>query len=117
MQLQKLTQRVSQVGMLVRYDFHNGPCAEKILEYLQRLRRGLDVLWLHKDKEHIQLIALLPFAGSMAAEGHFQRMRTESRLHYGEEWEKSFIRHKIFSISTQDCAKQIKQLFDSEVSI
>jgi hypothetical protein len=53
----------------------------------------------------------------MAAEGHFQRMRTESRLHYGEEWEKSFIHHKICSISAQHCENQIKQLFDSEVSI
>ncbi|MBE7563174.1 hypothetical protein H7F10_09490 [Acidithiobacillus sp. HP-6] len=117
MQLQKLAQRVPQVGIMVRYDFHTGPYAEKVLDYLQRLRRGLDVLWLHREEEKLQLIVLLPFAGSMAAEGHFQRMRTESSLHYGEEWEKSFIHHKIFSISAQHCEKQIKQLFDSEVSI
>lgn len=116
MQLQKLAQRVPQVGMIVRYDFHAGPSAEKVLGYLQRLRRGLDIFWLRHHNDRIQLIALLPFAGSLAAEGHFQRMRAESNLHYGEDWEQSFIRHKIFPVSAQACENQIKQLIDQEAS-
>lgn len=115
MQLQNLALRVPQVGVIIRYDFHADNAAEKVIDFLQRLRRGLDILWVRKNQKRIQLIVLLPFAGSMAAEGHFQRMHDESALHYGSQWKETYIGHKIFSINKDSCESQIRRLLNEEI--
>lgn len=116
MQLQKLAQRVPRVGMIAVYQFQSGTAAERILEHLQRLRRGLDVVWIHPRDDLIQLVILLPFAGDMAVKGHFQRMYSECHQHYAEEWAQSFVRHDFYPLGTQHCAQQFRHFMDQRAA-
>ncbi|PKY12206.1 hypothetical protein B1757_00210 [Acidithiobacillus marinus] len=116
MQLQKLAQRIPQVGMFVLYEFHKGPASDQVLEYLGRLRRGLDILWIHDNHEKVNLIALLPFAGNMAAEGHFQRMRAESNIHYRKQWDQCYTSHKVVAVNNRSCESQIRQILEEGIA-
>ncbi len=111
-QLQGLSHEVQRAGIVVSYAFQASSASERIIERLQRLRRGMDLLWVHRASDTVQVIVLLPFAGAVAAEGHYDRMKAEIQECYGKDWETNFLDYQLFPIDKEDVQTQVGRILD-----
>ena len=110
LQLTRLARLVPEAGMLIRYEFRPGDDAEHIVARIQNLRRGMDMLWVHREPGRLRMIALLPFAGASAAEGYLSRIETEQRRYYAESWANAFLAYHLCRIDARDAALQLREV-------
>ncbi len=111
-QLQSLCQDVPRSGIVLNYTFRACDASERIIEKLQRLRRGMDLLWIHRVANTVQVIVLLPFAGTAAAEGHYVRMQSEIQQCYSHDWEEGFLQYRLFPIGEESVQVQVRRFLD-----
>lgn len=107
LQLQRLAKIVAHVGFCVRYVLRDAPQAEAIVRSMQNLRRGLDVLWLHRGNKGLYLLVLLPFSGQSAVEGYLRRVETQIQERCSNDWEKVFQRRDALELDGRDAVVQI----------
>lgn len=107
LQLQRLATLAPDVGVCIRYDFYPGPDAELVLERIAALRRGMDVLWLHRQADRLQLLVLLPFAGPGAADGYRTRIEKDQQDGYQVQWQRAFASYQVFPIDPRPATEQL----------
>ncbi|MEY2342360.1 PelD GGDEF domain-containing protein [Acidithiobacillus sp. IBUN Pt1247-S3] len=112
LQLQRLAGVVPQVGFCIRYVFLDGPEVEAVVRKVQTLRRGLDVLWLHRSDSRLYLLVLLPFSGPSAVDGYLQRVETRIRECCPTDWEKMFQRRDSLQIDRSEAVTQIRAFLE-----
>jgi hypothetical protein len=109
LQLERMARLVPQAGMLIRHEFQPGDDAEQIITRTQNLRRGMDMLWVHRQPGRLLMIALLPFAGTSAAEGYLSRIEGEQRKYHAESWARACRAHHLFKVDARDAAVQLRE--------
>jgi hypothetical protein len=55
------------------------------------------------------MIALLPFAGTSAAEGYLSRIEGEQRKYHAESWARACRAHHLFRVDGRDAAVQLRE--------
>ncbi|MBU2788203.1 hypothetical protein HFQ13_08295 [Acidithiobacillus sp. VAN18-1] len=113
LQLQRLAAVVPEVGFCICYDFHPGADADLVVGRIATLRRGLDVLWLHRDAKHSCLLVLLPFAGPAAADGYRLRIENELRDGFLAQWQQAFRSCQLFRVDGSAATTQLASFLDS----
>ena len=112
MQLQRLAKIVVHVGFCVRYVLRDAQQAEAIVRSMENLRRGLDVLWLHRGDNGLYLLVLLPFSGQSAVEGYLRRVETQIQESCPNDWEKVFQRRDALELDGRDAVVQIRAFLE-----
>lgn len=110
LQLQRLARVVSQVGFCIRYVLAETAVTELVVNKIEALRRGLDVLWVHRSEQHTILLVLLPFAGPSAVDGYLQRIDAQIRQCCPEDWEQILQRRDSVRVDQRDAVVQVQDL-------
>ena len=107
LQLRRLAGIVPQPGVCQSFVFRAGREAREIADKIQKLRRGLDVFWVHEDGEYLRVLTLLPFAGTTAAEGQRARVEAELQRCCAGFWQSAFLGADFMHIDARPAAEQL----------